>query len=154
MDIALRQPVIGLIGLGGGIDVRAEIGAVIDFVLGRNDGRHPVFVGDADPAAGRRKCLGRRADLLEVVILGVYFAVVRHADKAEVENIGRGDIGNALARDIGEGKQGGGLAGLVHHIVRHAKHILFVNADGAVEDKTLTIVPGQRHRMTRRQRRA
>ena len=87
-DVARAQTVIGLIGIDAGRCLGAQIGAVEVLALGRHDRRHPVFVGDADPAAGGGEGLGRRAGILEVAVFGVLFAAIGDADKADMQDIG------------------------------------------------------------------
>ncbi len=145
------QPVIGLIGLGARIGARAQILAVEGLVRRRHHGRHPVFVGDADPAAGGTEALGRGAGFLEVVILGVDFAAVRHPDKAFMQDPAGDGLGNVLARDIAVREQIHRRAALVGDAVGDREHVFVVDGDGAGEDQAMAIVPAQDHRMARRQ---
>ncbi len=151
-DIAGAELIARIIGLGAAEGFGAER-AVIVLMLRRNNGRHPVFVGDAGPAAGGGEGLGRRAVVLEIVIARV-FQRIRPGDEAFVQHpvflAGR----HAVARHQRIGIKRRRAAGLVQHAVADREHVLVVDLDAPREDQAMAIVPAQHHRMARRQHRA
>ena len=146
------QPVIGLIGLDPG-GLRGAIGAVESLVLRRNDGGHPIFVGDADPAAVRME-RNRRLLGLDVVIARIVEIAVDDTDEAFMQRRIMCRSGHAVARDIGVRIERDRGAGLVAHAVVDGEQILIVHRDGAGKDEALAIVPAQRDGMAGRKHRA
>ena len=106
-DVMGSQPIVGLIGdrpvqIGGGV------GTLIFLALGRDDRGHPVFVGNADPAAGGMEGLRLIGLVFQVAVFGVFRASVSIADEALVNIPGgmRLRRGHAVANDIGIGIKG------------------------------------------------
>ena len=151
-DGARRKAVIGLIGLDVAGHGGAQIGAVIGFALGRDDRRHPIFVGDAHPAAGGGEGLGRRACILEVAIFGVHLAAIGDTDKTLMQHPGGRAPWARLRAPHRQRDKASRPAGIVGDAVGDAEHVFVVDGDDAGEERAMAIVPGQCHRMAGRQR--
>ena len=121
--------------------------------LRRDDRRAPIFVGEAEPAAVALE--GQRlARILVDRRVGdfLHAAVADHADEAFVQHRIAGDIGLAVAQDEPIGPHRRRRAAFVGDRVGDGEHVLVVDRDDPLEDEALAVVPGQRHRLFRRQR--
>ncbi|MNQ40924.1 hypothetical protein D3C85_545860 [compost metagenome] len=147
---------------GGFVDVQT-VGitdgetALDGFLLVGDERRHPVFVGDAQPAASR---LVLDAGLLGPVLVldlfsGELAVRAEGADGAFVQDHLLAQIsGHALALDATIGGDGDRLAAQVGDGVGDGEDVLVVDGDDAREAQALAIVPGQLDRGGRRQGRA
>jgi hypothetical protein len=139
-----------------------NVGRVLDLELGldrssaRDQGRHPVFVGDAEPAALRVALLERL--LLPGLVLELFGRIAlaavgaEGADGALVQDLGLAQRWrHALALDAAIGGDGHGLGSQVGDGVLDREHILVVDRDDADEPQALAVVPGQGDRGRGRQ---
>ncbi len=145
----------GVVGL---IDVElAVLGVAVDGVdlLARigDQGRQPVFVGDAGPGAGGVELLGRGAVLRQVLVLERPHAPVEVADRALVDDAVFADVRRhalALHRAIGRERhrQGAGVG----DGVGEGEHVVLVHVDLARERQALAVGVGQDDRLAGRER--
>ena len=144
---------IGLIGFLDGAAARQS--PVEGLGLVGRDGRGPIFVGEADPAAHALEGLLAAGLLLDLVV-GVFLnaAVADDADQAFVQHRIAGGFGLAVTRDQRERIERDRLFGLVLDRVLHSEEIIVVDRDLALEDEPLAVVEAERHRRGRRQLRA
>ena len=119
--------------------------------LVRNDRGHPVFVGDAHPAA-RARAIGFVTGIHGAVFL-VENIGAHHADRAFMQNEEGGPGGRrfAIAAHARETRQAGGLARRVLDLVGEGEHIVVVERNRAAEDKAVTAAIFQYDRRFRRQ---
>ncbi|MNJ37164.1 hypothetical protein D3C77_319730 [compost metagenome] len=151
LDLAARLDGAGGAQHGGFMDVQplrvAHREAAFDgLVLGRDQGRQPVFVGDAHPAAGRLLLDARLlGPVLVLDLFGGELAVrTEGADGPLVQDHLLAQVDrNALALDAAVGGDGDGLGPQVGHRVLDREHILVVNRDDAREAQAVAVVPGQ-----------
>ncbi len=146
-DAAGRNGDGGLAEIIGLIDVAPVVGDVLELagevggLIGDQGGR-PVFVGEAEPAAGR--VLGDfLLVVLQVRIVNLLKLTLEDADQALEQHIDAIHLGRALALDAGIGKERDGTGGLVGHVLLDAEEIVVVHRDGAGEDEAFAIVPGE-----------
>jgi hypothetical protein len=95
--------------------------------LRRNDGRGPIFVGDAEPAAGR---LGNRYRcFFDVLVFFFRQAAVfaRNAEKAFMDDEDRGNCGLVVARHTAIGGKGDRRLSGVLHLVGDRDHVMLVD---------------------------
>ena len=118
----------------------------------RNQRRHPVFVGKADPAIGGS--VGfltlrafQRGQAGDVVIVDLDQFAIRAADHAFMQHEKVLQIGgSAVACRLSIGRKAGcGGAGIGHGI-GHGEQILLVHRNFAAESQPLAVLPFQRHR--------
>ena len=147
------QTVVGLIGFVP-VERRGPISAVEPLALRRDDGRHPIFVGNADPTASRTEFFRLCPLILEVIVLHILGRVVGDTHKPFVQQ----RIGLVVRYAVAHHQRIGIKDNLGRRLVRHAvadgKHVLVVDFDLAREDQTLSVVPGECHRMARGQHRS
>ena len=146
----------GLVDVVGGGVCDAELG-LDGLVLRRDQRRHPVFVGDAQPAAGGVEFLAWLLGPVAVLQLGGCKAVAlgEGADAALVQDLGLAQRrGHALALDAAIGGDGDGGGAQVGHRVGHGEHVAGVDRQHAGEAQALAVVPGQGDRGRRRQGRS
>ena len=145
--------------LGAAVIRLVDVGAVAlglgearfhGLVLIGNQRRQPVFVGEAEPTAGRVE-FDRRGAFEVGVFVGVLQRAVEDADRSDMQEIGRRHRHLALARDQGIGEQRHCRARGVRHGLRHREHIVAVDAEAAGEGEARAIVPGEIDRMIGRE---
>ena len=126
--------------------MRLDLGAGVG-----QQGRRPVFVGDAHPGIGHLE-----GDVLLVVdrLVGelLQSLIAHHADQAFVQDVVALGLRRPYARDARIGIEGDRRAGAVRHLVAQGEEILVVDRDGAAELEALAIVIDERDGMARGQR--
>ena len=135
--------VLGLAGRAGLLDRHVD-----RLLLVGNEGRHPVLVGDADPAAGGLQLL--LLVVLEVGVAEFLVAVVEDAVRAFMQHVGALRRRRAEAHDEAPGEHRHRLVRLVLDALLDGEHEERVDRDIECEDQALAIVPGQPHRLVRR----
>ena len=126
----------------------------------RDQGRHPVMIGEADPAiSGDLRDLGARAfaiiegEVRHVTVIGFGQRAVGHGDQAFVQNE---EILQALrlsvaGKDPVWGHAGAVCAGILDAL-RDGEHEIRVDRDLAPEGEALAVFPHQGHRRFRAER--
>ncbi len=126
-------------------------------LLRRDEGGEPVFVGEAEPAAGGG--IDHRAFLhIGIVIFvrrrppsAVMQRAVEHGERAFMQQIRRGGRRLADAHDAAKGGERHRLAGAVLDRLGDGEHVIVVDGVTALEAQALAIVPGEIDRLLRRE---
>ena len=150
---------------GNGHDIMAHfslIDVVLRHVFGdgrprlalfRDQRRHPVMVGKADPAIGgggllfgrQRLALGH-GEISEIGVIHFAEGAIGAAHQPFVHDVGVLQLGQAMARNnaIGRKTRFGGAC--VVHLVGDGEHEIRINADRAGKGQALGVLPSQRYR--------
>ncbi|MPL75568.1 hypothetical protein SDC9_21394 [bioreactor metagenome] len=148
-----RQAGLGLIevGTGGVFDDRGE-GPVR-----RDQRRHPVLVGEADPAVFACRdqlglaLAGDGVELGQVLVLDLFERVVGHPHRTFVQHIDAVALRNAVAGDDAIGGKTHRRAGVVLDALGDGEEVVVINRDRAGEAQARAVVPAQRDRGLRGQ---
>ncbi len=130
--------IVGLVAVA--LDLMAEAG-LQRHVLLRHQRGQPVFVGDAQPAAGAREL-----DLTLLGDVGVFpllQPVAQHADRALVQDVVAQRRRRAPAADQAVGVEGDRLVGAVGDGAPDREHVVGVELDPLGEAETLAVVPAE-----------
>ncbi len=111
--------------------------------------RHPVFAGDAMPAAAG---LGGEFSVLKPVIADLFQSAVEDAEKAFVQDPEALGLRRAVKLHQAVREQGDRLARAIHHRLGRGDQVILVDLVFDGKAQTLAIVPIKLHRIVRRQR--
>ena len=138
--------IVGLVAVA--LDLVAEAGLDRQILLGHQR-RQPVFVGDAEPAAGAGEL--DIALFGDVLVLPLLEPAVQRADRALVQDVVAQRRRRAPAAEQAVGIERHRLAGVVGDRPLDREHVVGVELEPLGEGQAGTVVPVQRHRVRGRE---